>query len=300
MSNPWWKSGFGSVLPNTCGVAFGDLAGLEAELKSKKYAAFITEPVQGESGVIVPPPGYLQSAKQLCERYGTLFVLDEVQTGLFRTGKFLAAQHFEVEPDMVIIAKALSGGFVPVGALLMTTEINESVYSSIDRAFVHASTFGENALAMRAGLATLDLLESEKLGENAELRGAQLRSQINKLAANFEMLKEARGLGLMTGIEFVAPESFGLRLLYAGFNKCHQGLFGQMVVKHLFENARTLTQMCGNNYTVIKACPPLTISEHEITRFTENFEQLLLAIHSERGKFWKQGLAIAMRAFSPA
>ncbi len=128
------------------------------------------EPVQSEAEYEVPEPA-TQAAQGLCRRYGTLFVLDEVQTGMYRTGKFLAAHRFGVEPDMVVLAKALSGGLVPVGAVLMTEAVSDSVYRSLKRALVHASTFGENALAMRAGLATLDVLESESLGERASRWG---------------------------------------------------------------------------------------------------------------------------------
>jgi len=129
------------------------------------------EPIQAEGGIRVPAPEYLQTAQALCRRYGTLFVLDEVQTGMCRTGTFLAAHAYGLDPDMVVLAKALSGGLVPVGAVLMSTAISDSVFSSLKRAMVHASTFGENALAMRAGLATLDVLEHESLGERATRLG---------------------------------------------------------------------------------------------------------------------------------
>ncbi|MFN8392804.1 MAG: aspartate aminotransferase family protein [Bdellovibrionota bacterium] len=300
MSNPWWKEGFGSTLPNTTGVPFGDLSALEAELQSKRYAAFITEPIQGESGVLLPGMDYLKGAQALCKKFGTAFVLDEVQTGIFRTGRFLAAHHFGVEPDMVILAKAMSGGFVPVGALLTSDEYNRAVFSTLDRAFVHASTFGENSLAMRAGLATLNTIEEEGLGANGLAMGQLLREEINKLAPNYEMLKEARGLGCMNGIEFQPPKQLSLQLLFAGFSRCHPGLFGQMVVKHLFEESNILTQMCGNNYMVIKAYPPLVATETDVRAFVSAIEKLLDTIHNDRGKFWKQGLAIAMRALSPA
>ena len=156
---------------------------------------------------------YLQQAQALCRQYGSLFILDEVQTGLYRTGRFLAAQHFGLDPDMVILAKALSGGLVPVGAVLITDDVYNSVYSSLHRAIIHTSTFSENNLAMRAGLATLDVLESERLGARALSMGQYLRQRLQDALAGYEMVKEVRGLGLFCGIEFQAPRQWAL----AGF-----------------------------------------------------------------------------------
>ena len=157
MDNAFWREGFGPLLPETEAIPFGDIGRVEEELRTRKFAAFFLEPIQSEGGIRIPPPDYLRQAQMLCRKYGTKLVLDEVQTGMFRTGKFLAAHSYQVEPDMIILAKALSGGLVPVAAVLMTDEISDAVYSSLRRAIVHTSTYGENALAMRAGLATLDV-----------------------------------------------------------------------------------------------------------------------------------------------
>ncbi len=175
MNGEYWRKGFGPLLPETAVVPFGDLAPLEEKLSTRRYAAFFVEPIQAEGGIRLPEPGYLESAQALCRRYGTLLVADEVQTGMFRTGPFLASHHFDITPDIVVLAKALSGGLVPVSAVLMSDEIHKSVFSSFKRSIVHASTFSENSLSMRAGLATLDVLEREKLGDRAANIGAQLR-----------------------------------------------------------------------------------------------------------------------------
>ena len=180
MSNEFWRGGFGAMLPATEFVPFGDIAELEKKLRTKSFAAFIVEPVQAEGGVLVPPPDYLLEVQALCRRYGTLFVLDEVQTGFFRTGPFLAGHHFGADPDIVILAKAISGGLIPCGAVLMTDAIYKSVYSSFKRALVHTSTFSENSLAMRAGLATLDVLEDERLGQRAAELGERLRNTLRE------------------------------------------------------------------------------------------------------------------------
>lgn len=297
MSNPWWREGFGPVLGHTHSVPFGNLAALSKELSTGRYAAYILEPIQGESGINCPPPDYLKDAQRLCDKFGTLLVIDEVQTGLHRTGPFLASKHYGIEPDMIILAKALSGGQVPVGALLMRTDICRSVFSSIDKAFVHASTFGENALAMRAGLATLDVLEREHLAERAETMGNLLRRELRRRLTSFEMVKEIRGLGLFNAIEFQPPQSLGLKILHAGFSRAHPGLFGQMIVKLLFQEVRILSQMAGNNYMVIKSLPPLTVSEAQILKYAAGLERVCELMHNDKTKFWSQGIIIASKAF---
>ena len=193
MSDKFWSEGFGPLLADTAAVPFGDLAALERELKTKRFAAFIVEPIQSEAGVCVPHPDYLRTAESLCRRYGTLFVLDEVQTGMYRTGPFLAAHHFGVEPDMVVMAKAMSGGLVPCGAVLMSDAVCHSVYSSLPRAFVHTSTFSENSLAMRAALSTLAVLENEELGQRSTEAGNYLRARLTDVLRDFEMVKEVAG-----------------------------------------------------------------------------------------------------------
>lgn len=296
MSNPWWREGFGPLLPDTHPVPFGDLDALERMLTSRRVAAFVTEPIQAEAGVRLPPEGYLREAAALCRRHGTLFVLDEVQTGMYRTGTFLAAHQYQVEPDMVVIAKAMSGGFVPVGAVLLTDAICDSVYTSVARSFIHASTFGENSMAMRACMATLDVIQEENLGERAVTLGRRMRAGLDRLVKGSELLKEVRGLGLMNGIEFKPPRSLALRLLWTGFERLHPGLFGQMCVRSLFHDGHVLVQMCGNDHKVIKAIPPLVASEAEVDRFLLAFENLLQSIETEKGHFWGQGFTIGRKA----
>lgn len=298
MSNQWWREGFGPLLRETAGVPFGDIERLRTELSSGKYACFLLEPIQGESGVILPPDGYLKEAQKLCDQYGSLLVIDEVQTGVHRTGKFLASHSYDIEPDMVVMAKALSGGQVPVSALLMRDDICRSVYSSVDKAFVHASTFSENALAMRAGLATLDVCETENLEERSIRLGALLRKELSERLSKFEFIKEVRGLGLFNAIEFQNPQSLGLKVLFGGFNMAHPGLFGQMIVSTLFKECKILSQMAGNNYLVIKSLPPLVISEDQVRQYAHGIEKVCSLIANKRAAFWTQGISIARKAFS--
>src|ERR1700688_2221162 len=190
MNDAFWREGFGPLLQDTVGVEYGDASALESALRSKQHAALVLEPVQAEAGIRVPSKAYLQKAQELCRKTGTLFVIDEVQTGMFRTGTFIASHQFELRPDIVILAKALSGGLMPVSAVLMTDKIYHAVYSSLRRAIVHTSTFSENSLSMRAGLASLDVLESEHLGQRAMELGEAFRAKLRKELAPFEMVKE--------------------------------------------------------------------------------------------------------------
>jgi ornithine--oxo-acid transaminase len=295
MSDEYWREGFGELLPGTEGVPFGDIDALRTALASKRFAAFIVEPVQAEAGVRVPDAEYLQKAQELCRRYGSLFVLDEVQTGLFRTGRFLAAHHYGLDPDMVVLAKALSGGLVPVGALLMTGAVSDSVFKSLKRAFVHASTFGENALAMRAGLAVLDVLEQEQMGARAIRMGEILRKQLSEALAPFEMIEEVRGLGLLNGISFGAPRQMRLRVPWEAFRHVHPAMFGQVVVMRLFRDFGMLTQICGNSFGVLKAAPPLIVSEEQIAEFVAAVRSVVEIAHRP-GEFWSEALGMARRA----
>lgn len=295
MSDAYWREGFGDLLPGTLGIPFQDLDALRAALSTKRFAAFFVEPVQSEGGVRVPDASYLQEAQELCRRYGTLFVLDEVQTGMFRTGRFLAAQHFGLSPDIVILAKALSGGLVPVGAVLMSEPVSDSVFRSMKHAFVHASTFGENALAMRAGLATLDVLEHDQLGERAEQRGEFLRRKLDEALSRFEMVEGVRGIGLLNGVAFATPRELRLRIPFEAFHRIHPAMFGQVMVMRLFRDFQVLTQICGNSFQVLKAAPPLTISEAQISRYISAVRQVVEIAHHP-GEFWSEALGMAKRA----
>jgi ornithine--oxo-acid transaminase len=294
MSDAFWKEGFGTLLPDTHGMPYGDLAAIETALASKRYAALVLEPVQAEGGINVPNREYLQGALKACRRAGTLFVLDEVQTGMYRTGTFLAAHQFEVQPDIVILAKALSGGLIPVGAVLMTDKIYGSVYTSLKRAIVHTSTFSENSLSMRAGLATLDVLERDKLGPRALTLGEEFRSTLRRELSRFDMVKEVRGMGLLTGIEFVPPKKLALRALYEAFHQIHPAMFGQVLVMRMFREKRFLTQICGNNFMVLKAAPPLMVPSEQLEEFACAIREVV-ELAQTSASFWSEALSMARR-----
>jgi ornithine--oxo-acid transaminase len=291
----YWRKGFGPLLPDTVMVPFGDLKALEVELASRRHAAFFVEPIQAEGGIQVPDEDYLRQAQQLCRRHKTLMVVDEVQTGMFRTGPFLASHHFGIQPDIVIMAKALSGGLIPVSAVLMRDAIHASVFSSFKRSIVHASTFSENSLSMRAGLTTLDVLESERLGDRALRMGADLREQLVEVLSGYEMVREVRGRGMLSGIEFRSPQSLALRLPFEAFARIHPAMFGQILVMRLFRDRGILTQICGNNFMVLKVAPPLVVSESQISEFVSAVREVVELAHHP-GPFWSEALGLARRA----
>ncbi len=295
MNGEYWRKGFGPLLPETATVPFGNLEALEKELASERYAAFFVEPIQAEGGIRVPEPNYLRSAQKLCRRYGSLLVADEVQTGMFRTGRFLASHHFGISPDVVILAKALSGGLVPVSAVLMSDAVHSSVFSSFKRSIVHASTFSENSLSMRAGLATLDVLEKERLGERALKMGAELQLHLTEALSGYEMVKEVRGKGLLLGIEFAAPRRLALRVPFEAFARIHPAMFGQILVMRLFRDGGILTQICGNDFMVLKVAPPLVVTSQQITDFVSSVREVVDLAHHP-GPFWSEALGLARRA----
>jgi ornithine--oxo-acid transaminase len=267
-----FSSRFGPLLPGFSRVPFGDLDALEAALRGRDVAVFIVEPVQGH-GPNFPPPDYLAGAQELCRRQGTLFCVDEVQTGLGRTGRMFALDYWGLEPDLLVVAKSLSGGYVPVGALLMSTAVYDAVFDSLEHALAHGSTFAPNDLAMAAGLATLDELEAEGLPERAGRLGELLLERTRPLVERYEVVKDVRGLGLIWAIEFEEPAagSRSWRML----ERVQPGLFAQLVVVPLFSEHKILTQVAGHDSNVIKILPPLVLSEADVDWFVGALDETL-------------------------
>jgi ornithine--oxo-acid transaminase len=280
-----FRKGFGPLLSDTA-VPFADLGALEAELRRGDVAAFVIEPIQGKT-VHVPPPGYLGAAHALLGEHGALLIADEVQTGVGRTGRFFAYEHEDVTPDIVTVAKTLSGGFVPIGAVLAKEWVFDKVYSTMDRALVHDSTFGGNALAATAGLATLSVIDDEGLVAHAEHTGAQLRGALGALSERFEMLADVRGRGLMVGLEFGKPHSARLRAGWEALHRARDGLFSQAIVGALYHRHGILTQVAGDHGEIIKLLPPLIIGDEEITRFVDAFTDVMDDAHRARGLVWE-------------
>jgi ornithine--oxo-acid transaminase len=264
--NDVFTSRFQPLLPGFDRVPFGDLDALERELRSEDVALFLVEPLQGK-GCTLPPAGYLEGAQAICRKYGTLFCVDEVQTGFGRTGKLFAFEHWGLEPDLVPIAKSLSGGYVPVGALMMSRAVHEAVYDSMEHAVSHGSTFAPNELAMAAGLATLHELDEQGLVEHTARLGEKLLRDTQPLVDELKVVKDVRGLGLMWAIEFAEPDSGSIswRLI----ERMQPGLFAQLVVAPLFAKHRILSQVAAHKLAVIKILPPLVVTEEDIDYFVD-------------------------------
>jgi ornithine--oxo-acid transaminase len=283
-----FRGGFEPLLPDCKVIPFNDLAALEQTLSSRQIAAFIVEPIQGK-GVNMPTDEFLPGAAALCRKYGTLFVADEIQTGIGRTGRFLAVEHWNVEPDMVLLAKALSGGHVPIGVVLTRKHIFDKIFNRMDRAVVHGSTFAKNDLAMAAGIATLEVLKAEKLVENAARRGAELQLALNRMVPGYELLKEVRGKGLMIGVEFGPPKSLRLRASWNLLETANKGLFCQLITVPLFKDHKILTQVAGHGSHTIKLLPPLIINDEDCKWIETSFDSVIAASHQVPGAIWSLG-----------
>jgi ornithine--oxo-acid transaminase len=290
-----FRSGFGPLLQGCSVVPFNDLEALERALSSKQVAGFIVEPIQGK-GVNLPSDEFLSGALALCRKYGTLFIADEIQTGLGRTGKFLAIEHWNIEPDMILLAKALSGGHVPVGALLTRKPIFDKIFNRMDRSLVHGSTFGKNDLAMAAGIATLEIMKHEKLVENAAKRGAELRLALQNMIPEFELLKEVRGKGLMIGVEFGPPKSLRLKASWNILESASKGLFCQLITVPLFKDQKILTQVSGHGSHTIKLLPPLVVTEDDTKWITDSFRTVIADSHKVPGAIWSLGKTLVDNA----
>ncbi|HZT93734.1 MAG TPA: aspartate aminotransferase family protein [Gaiellaceae bacterium] len=266
--NEEFKARFQPLLPGCEQVPFGDLEALEAELQREDVALFLVEPVQGK-GINLAPEGYFEGAQELCRRYGTLFAVDEVMTGLGRTGRMFAFQHWGLEPDLVTVAKTLSGGYVPSGALLMSRSVHEAVFDSMPHAMSHGSTFAPNELAMAAGLATLHELRERQLVEQSARLGERLLDLTRPLVDEFEVVRDVRGLGLAWAIEFGEPQGGG-RMTYRMIERAQRGLFAQLVIVPLFTQHHILTQVAGHDMAVVRILPPLVVTDEDVEEFADS------------------------------
>ncbi len=246
-TDPQSRRGFGPFAPGFKIVPFGDADALEAAI-GPNTVGFLVEPIQGEAGVIVPPPGYLRRARELCTRHGVMLILDEIQTGLGRTGKLLAEEHEGVEADLTLIGKALSGGFYPISAVLSNSEV-----LGVLKPGEHGSTFGGNPLACAIARAALRVLIEEGMIENAARQGERLKAALTQLGA--PSVREVRGRGLMVAVE-LHPDAGGAR------RRCEQ--------------LQTLGLLCKETHEhTIRIAPPLIVTDDEVDWIAEQFEAVL-------------------------
>ncbi|MEP6637395.1 MAG: aspartate aminotransferase family protein, partial [Acidobacteriota bacterium] len=284
-----FTEGFGPLMDEwDTRIALDDIASLERELAKRDVAAFVIEPVQGK-GCRSPKTDFFVRAQELCREHGTLFISDEIQTGLGRTGKMWGFQHWKLEPDIITVAKSLSGGYVPCGAIVARRDIYQKTFSRMDRCVVHSTTFGRNNLAMACGLAALEVLDDEKLVENSAKMGALLMERVYALRAKHSFIKEVRGKGLIIAIEFQEPNEFKLKMAWKLLHKVDKVLFAQMVVTQLLSKHRVLTQVAGHAMDVVKILPPLIIGEKEVDMFVTALDEVLTECRKFPGPMWEIG-----------
>ena len=290
-----FREGFGPLMPGFDPVSMNDLDTLERELRHGDVAAFIVEPIQGK-GVYIPADDYLPEAQRLCRKRGTLFVTDEVQAGMGRTGRFLSGEHWDLEPDIVTISKSLGGGYVPVSATITRRRIHNKMFSSLDRCQVHSTTFGQNELAMAAGLATLHVMDEERIVERAATMGEKLLAGLAALRDRYNLLADVRGKGLMIALEFKPPRSLGLRAAWTAAETAQKGLFAQLVVMSLMRDHHILTQVGGPDVNIIKLLPPLIIGDEEVETIISAFDTVMSEAERVRGRVWAQSAQLIKAA----
>jgi acetylornithine/succinyldiaminopimelate/putrescine aminotransferase/predicted amino acid dehydrogenase len=263
-----YVDGFGPLPSHVEHVPFGDADALAERLAARRgeVAAFFVEPIQGERGVIEPPAGYLRDVRELCSRHGVALVLDEIQTGLGRTGRLFACEHDGVVPDVLLLAKALGGGLFPLGACLVSAELWDEHF-----ALRHSSTFANNNIACKVGLAVLDCLTRGGLVEAAAQRGRQLRHRLQRLVHRFpRLIADVRGHGLLCALElrpFDADDGYCLAFLH------QQGIYAYAVAGAIAELASVLVLPTLGETPVLRLSPPLTISEAEVDQAMDALEQ---------------------------
>lgn len=262
--------GFEPLLPGCFRLRREDVDQLEQELTRGDVAALILEPVQGATAKPLSST-YLKAARELCTRHGCVLIVDEVLTGLGRTGRFLACEHDGIVPDMLLLSKALSGGCVPVGALIVREDLHAQAYNH-QGAFVHGSTFGENDFGMAAALATLDALDAGDLVANAHRQGQALTDGLRALQQRFEMIADVRGRGLLIGVEFSSPRAWGSRLTGAVLRR--RGLLGHLMTLQLLIKHRVMASTGARN-NVLRLHPPLTLSDADVQTILNAFAAVL-------------------------
>lgn len=280
---------FQPLLEHVQAVDFGDLQQLEQALQGRQAAAFIVEPIQGEGGVHEAPPGYLAGALDLCHHYGALLVVDEVQTGFGRTGTILAVEHDGVVPDILCLAKSLGGGMVPVGAFVTTPEIWDQAYGGWEKALLHTSTFGGNAMAMAAVIAATQELVQEGLADQAREKGQWFKARLLDLQKRHRLIREVRGRGLLLGVEFNQPEGWLARVGGQALQNLAQEYTGALVAGQLLERHHIITAYTLNNPNVIRLEPPLVVTQAQMQAVVDALDAVL----QEAKGFAGLGLATA-------
>lgn len=286
-----FKAPFGPLLADVTMVPYGDVEAIEAELARGDVAALIAEPIQGK-GVYELDTATWQAIAKALRDHGALSICDEVQTGLGRTGTFFAHEHDGLEPDLITVSKALSGGYVPVAAVLTSDRIYRSVFASLDQALVHSTTFKGNQLAMVAGLATLAVFDDEGVVEHARAMGDRWHAQLGEVAARHDVLHAVTGRGQMVGLVFGEPSDRATRRRYRAAEMARTAMFAQTLVVPLFHEFSILTQVAADSANIVKLLPPLIAGPAEIDQFCDALDTVLTRV--DTSSRWLVDFAVTM------
>ena len=293
-----FRDGFEPLMPGFDMLPMDELPALEKELRKGDVAGLVLETIQGK-GVHMPKGDYLPEAQRLCRKYGALFICDEVQVGMGRSGRFLACEHWNLEPDIVTLAKSLGGGYIPVSATIARRDIHEKTFNNLKRCQVHSTTFGQNELAMAAGLATLQVMDEEHLVERAAQMGQKLIDGLTALKERHEMIADVRGKGLIVGIEFKPFGSLAMKAAWTTAEAAEKGMFAQLVVMSLMRDHHILVQVGGPRVNIIKLLPPLIIGEEEVQMIVSAFDAVLTEAANLRGSVWSLRAELVKHALAP-
>lgn len=288
--NSRYQTPFQPLIPHVQSIAYNNLESLSSALQSHQFAAFIVEPIQGEGGMIVPEPGYLKSVENLCRLTGTLLIVDEIQTGFGRTGKMFAVEHEDVQPDILTLAKSLSGGLIPIGAMLARRDLWMKAYGTFQTFALHTSTFSGGSLACSAGSAAIQVLLDDGLIENARIQGNRLRSGLLAIAQRTKRIKDVRGVGLMIGLE-LNPMSDVMRkhhqgadsnlsIMIPGYDEMISSFPTIYLTANLLEHYKIFTQAARSNSNVMRIQPSLLIHDDQVDYFLNAVESILTELDS--------------------
>ncbi len=262
-----------ATLENVEVVPFGNAEALEEVLKKGDVAAFFIEPIQGEGGVNVPPEGYLKKVRELCTKYDVLFVADEIQSGVGRTGTFFAVEGEDVVPDIIVFAKGISGGLLPLGGYITNDEVWNKAFGTIQTCTLHTTTFNNDTLCSAVGLATIEYMLKNDVLESVKEKGEYLMSKLNEIKDKYPCIKEVRGKGLFVGVEFQPVDSLA-EMMGAPADMADE-LLGTMMCNELISEYNILVSYTLNQARVIRVTPPLVVSYEELDYFLQSFESAI-------------------------
>ncbi|HYP14990.1 MAG TPA: aminotransferase class III-fold pyridoxal phosphate-dependent enzyme, partial [Bryobacteraceae bacterium] len=269
------KGTFGPLLPGCMAIPRDDLGRLERELAAGDVAALVVEPIHG---IEVKPlsPEFVSTAQRLCRKHDTVLIADEVFAGIGRTGKMYSCEHIGMQPDVIVISKALSGGYMPVGAILMRDDLHERFFKE-PGAVLHISTFGHNDIGLAAALSTLQIFEEDNILAQAEKQGRKIVEGLRELQKKYDTIADVRGYGLLIAIEFQAPSKLHARV--SGRFLAKRGLLSHMAAMQLLAKYKVICPTSGRN-NILRLHPPLIINDSEVNRLLESLEAVLKDIYS--------------------